>query len=579
VRHEERSATGWVSGRGGVCARAAIVAVVDGRAPHRRDAAWRKQSLRLTGYVASHCRDGGVFELGDDSKTKAWPKGRSHGPRGIARQHFASTGPTRESSLQNVGVMVTDMTHATSPSLREQAATDREHIDALADDIALCAARLHCVEHELLTNIRQFDELKGWSKQGSRSASEWLTWRIGIGRVAAREKVRVAVALGSLPKIDAALARGELSYCKVRALTRIADVGTEDLLLAQAHGTTGAELERICSGFRKVMGGPPTDEEHRTVRRRFIQDGTVQIEMRLLPDEAERVWQALTEQRRALALPPIPADGTDTDAEFATEHEHETATICSEGASAEAPTMADAAVAIAERVLADAGTRDTSGADRRLLFVHLSERFLPGSADQADDTSRIPAHEPWKAELQDGTAILGESLLRLACDSGLLVAKTDAKGHVLDLGRRRRTVSPALMRALRLRDRGCRFPGCNQRAFVDAHHIEHWAHGGATCLDNVMLVCGRHHLAVHEGGFRVTQGEDGELVFFDPDGALIPPIAPLPPSPSPAEVIRRLAARGQRVHAHTTQPHGRGWSVDLHGCVSALYRRREAMEH
>jgi len=543
--------------------------------------------------------------VGDKAESIVRPKRGWSGPLGALRAYSATTDAGRECGLENCRAMVVDMMQMESrvtkppspsspPTLRERAAADREHIDTLADDIALCAARLHCVEHELLTNIRRFDALKGWARQGSRSAAEWLSWRIGIGPVAAREKVRVAVALGSLPKMDAALRRGELSYCKVRAMTRVAGADNEELLLAQARGTTGAELERICSGFRKVQRGPVIDEEHRYVRRRFMQDGTVQIEMRLLPDEAERVWKALCEQRRALASRRAPA--------IENENENERQLGGSGNVSAEtgsAPTMADAAVAISERALAGLGGEGASGADRRLLFVHLAERLLPHCADTVETAETTETAEtaedsrndrasgaldkapdpPWKAELHDGTAIHGESLLRLACDCGLVVAKTDAKGHVLDLGRRRRTVSAVLMRALRLRDRGCRFPGCNQRAFVDAHHIVHWAQGGATSLTNVTLLCGRHHLAVHEGGFTVTRGDDGGLLFFNPDGARILEVPPGPASPSSEDVARRLAARGQRVHAHVTRPHGRGSSVDLRGCVAALCGRRAAVEH
>jgi len=587
-------------------------------------------ALSLTEFCAAQSHEDGAFDVGDGAKGIVRPERRWSGPLGAVRAHSAAIDAGRECGLENSRAMVVDMMQIDSPvtkphspssppTLRERAAADRERVDALADDIALCAARLHCVEHELLTNIRRFDELKGWVWQGSRSAAEWLSWRIGVGPVAAREKVRVAVALGSLPKIDAALRRGELSYCKVRAMTRVAIADNEELLLAQARGTTGAELERICSGFRKVLRGPVVDEEHRYVRRRFMQDGTVQIEMRLLPDEAERVWQALNEQRRALASRRAPSVDSehDIDAETHTEHdiEHdietesdsetdlENETECqvggSENVSAEtgnAPTMADAAVAISERALAGLGCRDASGADRRLLFVHLAEGLLRQSADTSATAETAETAEcspngvasgaldeapdpPWKAELQDGTAIHGESLLRLACDCGLVVAKTDAKGQVLDLGRRRRTVSVVLMRALRLRDRGCRFPGCNQRTFVDAHHIEHWAHGGATSLDNMTLLCGRHHLAVHEGGFGVTRGDDGGLLFFDPDGARVVQVPPMPRSPSSADVARRLAARGQRVHAGATRPQGRGWSVDLRGCVTALCGRRAAVEH
>ena len=126
--------------------------------------------------------------------------------------------------------------------MKLEAAIHRAHIDDLADQIALCAARIDAALHELLTHIRRFEELRGWAKQGAKSCAHWLSWRIGLGMVAAREKVRVSVALGRLPRVDAALSRGELSYAKVRAITRVATPANEDLLLDQARGTTGAEL-------------------------------------------------------------------------------------------------------------------------------------------------------------------------------------------------------------------------------------------------------------------------------------------------------------------------------------------------
>jgi len=100
---------------------------------------------------------------------------------------------------------------------------DRAYSDALVDQIAICAAHIDSAQHQLLSHIRSFENLKGWSKQGSKSCAHWLSWRIGLGLCAAREKVRVAHALAALPSIDASLERGELSYAKVRAMTRVAD--------------------------------------------------------------------------------------------------------------------------------------------------------------------------------------------------------------------------------------------------------------------------------------------------------------------------------------------------------------------
>lgn len=93
-------------------------------------------------------------------------------------------------------------------------------------------------------------------------------------------------------------------------------------------------------------------------------------------------------------------------------------------------------------------------------------------------------------------------------------------GRIVGVGRRTRTVSPSLRRALEARDRGCRFPGCGLR-FTDAHHVRHWADGGETNLSNLVLLCRRHHRAVHEGGVRVCIGKDQRIVFFTPKGAVL----------------------------------------------------------
>jgi hypothetical protein len=405
----------------------------------------------------------------------------------------------------------------------------REEVDRLADDIAVHAARIDAATHPLLDSIRRFDEAGGWAVQGARSCAHWLSWRIGIGLVAAREKVRVAKALAGLPRIDEALARGELSYAKVRAMTRVADAGNEDLLLHMARAATGADLERICAGFLRVSAPAAADPERRYVRRRHRGDGTVSIELRLLPDEADRVWQAMRDTRVALA----------------------------KDASAEAsPTMADAAVAMAERQLHGLAADPPAirpAAERRQLFVHLREDRLTAG---------------WQAELGDGAPIGVATLRRLACDSGLLVAKTDAAGNVLDVGRRRRTVSPTLLRALVLRDRRCQFPGCTCAAFVEAHHIEHWADGGATSIENMLLLCHGHHVAVHERGFRVERRSDGGVAFFDPDGRLVD--APPPPAVGGDE-----AAAGVPIDGRTALPRWDGSPADIGAAVSALMWRRE----
>ena len=135
---------------------------------------------------------------------------------------------------------------------------------------AICAARIDAAVHQLLTHIRQLRRAEGLveaglaraAPTGCRGASA-SAWSPRARRCAWRPRWR------ALPQIDAALARGELSYAKVRAMTRVANADNEDLLLSQAKGLTGAELERVCAGFRK-LGAGPVDEERRHVRRRTL---------------------------------------------------------------------------------------------------------------------------------------------------------------------------------------------------------------------------------------------------------------------------------------------------------------------
>jgi hypothetical protein len=205
---------------------------------------------------------------------------------------------------------------------------------------------------------------------------------------------------------------------------------------------------------------------------------------------------------------------------------------------------------------------------------------MPRSGPPSGPTSGVLEVAPWKAELDDGTTLCGSTLLRLACDSGLIVARTDQRGEVLDIGRRRRTVPPAISRALHLRDRRCRFPGCGHAAFLDAHHIQHWAHGGATSVRNLVLVCHGDHVALHEGGFGVKHGHDGNLQFLDPEGRLIE-AAPRPPAiePDAAQWLEaEQQARGLHVDRGTSLVRRSFLRPDFVACVSALAWREPAAE-
>ena len=176
---------------------------------------------------------------------------------------------------------------------------------------------------------------------------------------------------------------------------------------------------------------------------------------------------------------------------------------------------------------------------------------------------------------EDGGIRVGqETARRVACDAATVTMHHGPDGGVLDVGRRTRTVSPALRRALAARDGQCRFPGCTARR-CDAHHIRHWADGGETALANLVLLCRRHHRAVHEEGFRVRVDAGGALTFLRPDGRSLPesPAAPAWEGPALAPVDGRLAAEGISIDADSA-PRWQGEPLDLGWAIDVLWRPR-----
>ena len=152
------------------------------------------------------------------------------------------------------------------------------NVDALARELAELSAHLDAATHRLLECIREFDKSLGWHEQAATSCAHWLAWRLGWDTATARERVRVARALGNLPAIDDALRTAKLSYAKVRALTRVATPENESKLLEMALLATGAQLERLCRGYRGVVEGEkvPTPED-RSVRHRMLPGGMVKL--------------------------------------------------------------------------------------------------------------------------------------------------------------------------------------------------------------------------------------------------------------------------------------------------------------
>jgi hypothetical protein len=351
---------------------------------------------------------------------------------------------------------------------------------------------------------------------------------VGLDIGAARERVRVARALEGLPRLNAALACGELSYAKVRALTRVATPATGERLLAVGHGGTAEHVERIVRGWRRVDRKQEVEEtrqhhEHRALRVYRDVDGSVVIRGRLAPDAGAVLMQALTAAGDVLRATPPLLERNPAIAETRSFEQQQ----------------ADALVLVAETALHHGIDPGTPG-ERYQVVVHVDAEVL------AD------ADAPGQSVIEGGARVSAETSQRIACDAGRVEMRHDADGVVVEVSPRTRTIPTALRRALAFRDTGCRFPGCDL-PFGQAHHITHWAQGGPTTLSNLVLLCRRHHRSVHEEGFRVQRRDDGGLEFRWPHGD---PLRPVPPPPRlsvdpEAEIRARNTAAGITIHPRT----------------------------
>jgi hypothetical protein len=377
-------------------------------------------------------------------------------------------------------------------------------LETLEAEITTLAAHLSAATYRLLELIAEFDRRHGWSGIGLKSCAHWLSWKCGIGLVAAREKVRIARALDALPGIADAMRRGELSYSKVRAMTRIATASNEQTLLAIALNGTATQVERTAQLYRRTSRALERDvataqHRDRELSYYFDEDGTFVIHGRLTAEQGAVIVKALQTADSALR-----------------------ADAASKGASVEATALgskrgdwraqqADAFALLAETMLAH-GAEGAASNERHLVHVHVNVEALSGT--RAEDV---------QCHVHEGPALARDVARKVACDASLVGYLEDNEGNVLDLGRKTRAIPVALRRALEHRDEGCRFPGCLSTRFVDAHHIEHWVDGGETRIDNLVLLCRYHHGLVHEGGFALESAR-GELVFRRQDGRVIAPV-------------------------------------------------------
>ncbi|MGI8462196.1 MAG: DUF222 domain-containing protein [Solirubrobacterales bacterium] len=403
--------------------------------------------------------------------------------------------------------------------------------DHLEERIAGLAAEIFAATRHWLHLIAEFDRRGAYEQWGMSTCSQWLSWRCGIAERAAREHVRVARALGELPKIDATFAAGEISYSKVRALTRVASGEDETELLELAGSATAAQLERLVRAYRGVL---EPERAELAFKERFFnwsweEDGSLSFSGRL-PAEGG-----------AVLMRAIEAAGDRLRDDAFHEENGSAEPVRSAGGEQILVTNADAVVAMGESALCSPGAV-RSGGERYQLVVHIEPSVLTG--ESADG----------RCATDDGSRLAAETARRLACDAGI-VPIVERGGRALSVGRRTRSIPAAIGRALRARDDGCRFPGCANKRFVDGHHLEHWANGGETCLENLVSLCRRHHRLVHEGGFTVEACKGSRFRFRRPDGSVIPPV----PGLSRVEARRQAC---ERPELRASSPNGSSMDAD-----------------
>jgi len=432
----------------------------------------------------------------------------------------------------------------------------------LAASITELMGHLNSATQRWLAMLAEFDRRKGWSDSMTKSCAHWLNWQCGIDLGAAREKVRVARALVDLPLMNAAMARGELSYAKVRALTRIAQPANEAFLVQIGLHGTAHHVEELVRKYRRVLQVCELSREERQQANRSLsysydEDGSMVLKARLPAEVGALVLKALEIALDDLPLPPEQVQRIEKQPD---------GSFQKEGRVPVSARRADALGVLAESFLAH-GAEAMSGGDRFQIVVHVDHDTLKDSA-------------PGRSEFEEGTHVgrcratdvSAETCRRISCDCSTVKITEDESGNPLNVGRKTRSIPPALKRALNSRDQGCIFPGCTHKKYVDGHHVHHWANGGETKLDNL----------VHEGGVTIERLDDGAWRFVKANGESFVSTAPNHTKPMQGDwetVVKDHEAQDIHIDPHTARTRWRGESMDYGIAIDILLaKERRARE-
>ena len=418
------------------------------------------------------------------------------------------------------------------PGGRELAAVPVEHLE---HEMLGLAGHLAAATCSFLLMVGEYDARGSWASWECLSCAHWLNWRCGVGMTAAREQVRVARRLRELPLVRATFARGEISYSKVRAITRVAHPAIEAKLVDLARWSTASQLERACSALRRCADIADAearlrdDEERAELRRSMTwyhdaDTGDLVVRLRIPAGAAAESFTS--------TIAAAVQDG----------HGHD------DGAAEEPDELECRRLdALLDLVAAGAGTA-SSLAPQAEVVVHMTAGPAhvadpahiadPRHASGGEVGQRGDGGGQWPAITSGGQQLSLHTLEQLCCDAGVRsvldlpslgpaapVAPWSELVTSLDLGRHARFPSAALRRAVHRRDRGCcRFPGCDRRHRLHVHHIVWWERGGRTDRANLLLLCPKHHRAVHRGAWSLSGTADSPV--FRRGGEVVRPAAP-----------------------------------------------------
>ncbi|MDQ6836873.1 MAG: HNH endonuclease [Actinomycetota bacterium] len=339
---------------------------------------------------------------------------------------------------------------------------------------------------EQLALVGEVARRESWKVDGAANLAGWITAPTGMADHDAHDMARLAQQLDRMPALAAALAAGAFDLTQAAMVAKLVDLlDDEPAVVADAEGRSVAQLKAALAGARPITA-KEAHETHRTRSLRISFDertGQYRLNARLAPDAGATVEAALA--RVAGTRPDDWVPDPDPHGHPLPEHYRSQ--------------MADALVEICSTELAA-----DADADRATVVIHAPIEVLEGRGSALVTASDAP---------------LGTSTVRrILCDARFELVTDHPGADPYRLGRTTRTIPSPLGRQLRWRDRTCRFPGCGRRRWVHAHHITHWADGGPTDLDNLVLLCGTHHTLLHESGWTLSGHPDGDLTFHRPDG-------------------------------------------------------------